>query len=157
MVLRVAHVTQALQPWPDLSIYLFTTCTANPVRWLSITRLWKEMWTVTSMRSNLKALLLILVCCMLVGCGGRKPPTVIEVRLLETPGRVLYNGEEMGQAEAERELQYVATERRNEITNTATNVRIVIISPNGANSRRAREFSQYCQSIGLNGVQYQVR
>ena len=104
-----------------------------------------------------RPLLLLFALAIVVGCGGRKTPTVIEIRLLETPGRVLYNQEEMGQAQAERELQYVATERRNSITSTATGVRIVIISPGGANSRRARELADYCMDIGLHGIQYQVR
>lgn len=104
-----------------------------------------------------RALSILLLLAVAFGCGGRKPPTVIEIRLLDTPGRVLYNQEEMGQAEAERELRYLATERRNEITNTSTGVRIVIISPQGANSRRARELADYCMDIGLHGIQYQVR
>jgi len=100
---------------------------------------------------------LLLLLGLLLGCNNRKPPTVIEIRLLDTPGRVFYNGEEMGQAEADRELQYLATERRNEITHTSTGVRIVIISPQGANSRRARELSRYCNGIGFHAIQYQVR
>lgn len=82
---------------------------------------------------------------------------VIEVRLLESPGRVLYNGENIGQAEAERELQYLATERKNQITNTSTGVRIVIISSQGANSKPARDLANYCMGIGFNSIQFQVR
>jgi hypothetical protein len=101
-----------------------------------------------------------LLACLLAtfaGCDRKQSPTVVEIRLLDSPGRVLYNTEQMGQAEAERELQYLATERKNQITNTSTGVRIVIISPQGANSRRARDLATYCMGIGLNSIQFQVR
>ncbi len=101
----------------------------------------------------------LLACLLLVlsGCSRSKQPMVVEIRLLDSPGRVLYNAEQMGQAEAERELQYLATERKNQITNTSTGVRIVIISPQGANSKRARDLANYCMGIGLNSIQFQVR
>ncbi|MDA3959703.1 MAG: hypothetical protein PF961_02850 [Planctomycetota bacterium] len=93
----------------------------------------------------------------LVACNERPGPEVVEIRLLSSPGRVVYNGEEMGEAEAERELQYLATGNKNEVTQTATGVRIVIVSSQGANDHRARKMSQYCMSIGLNMVQFQTR
>lgn len=110
-------------------------------------------------RSTRAATGLLAVLLVAVGCGAERPPApeIVEIRVLTTPGRVVYNGEEMGAAEAERELQYLATDRRHSVTQAATGVRVVIVAPGGANDRRARELSRYCMGIGLNMIQFQAR
>lgn len=117
------------------------------------------MATILSMFRAHRLLMVViaLVTVTVAGCNNREPPTMISINLLDTPGRVVYNGEEMGITTAKRELSHLADRRRNTITNTSTGVRVVITALNGANDVNALKLADYCRSVGLNSIQFQAR
>ena len=105
----------------------------------------------------MRHLLLALLAAVLfipTGCNTRKPPPVVELQVLAQPGRWLYNGEEIGEATLKRELNNIADEHGRHKVTGGSRIRVHIVSPYGANDRRAKEMWAYCESIGLNNVMF---
>ena len=109
------------------------------------------------MRPAKLGLALMVALAVLTACDDRAaPPTLVTVELLDYGDRVRYQGEEIGITDLHRALQTEADRRRSAVTGSSAGMRIVIVTPNGANDRHARELADYCYGIGLGAVSFQT-
>jgi len=106
-----------------------------------------------SYRNALLAILLIVLT--LGACQDRKPPPVVDITLMPTPGVYTYNGQRLNEEALKRELRYLAQENRVEITQ-GSRVRVRIRAPQGGNNRQVQDIYSYCQSIGLHTVFFEA-
>ncbi|MHC5067134.1 MAG: hypothetical protein ACYTF0_00960 [Planctomycetota bacterium] len=93
----------------------------------------------------------------LVACDQRpQPPSLLTIELLDRPGLVRYQGEEVGSTDLRRILRDEAERTRSGITGSSAGMRVVIVTPGGSNDRRARQLADYCYGIGLQAVSFQT-
>ncbi len=101
---------------------------------------------------NLRALLLLLACFVIAGCGDeRKPIPVLNIRVL-ADGRFQLNKQLMTAAQVRDEVQRVADENRHSIGSGAR-VQVRVATQEGASQADKQMVINTCIAAGINSIE----